>query len=95
MREPLENVRAADLVVKQVEAEGGLRLRLAIELPVNGAAIFLKSGAAKFPSLGGLVAISRERDRRLRRPAATLQGRWNGAGGGVRFLNGASFSREA
>ena len=32
---------------------------------VNGAAIFLKSGAAKFPSLAGL-AISRRCDRRLR-----------------------------
>ena len=36
---------------------------------VNGAAIFLKSGAGKFPSLAGL-AISRVSDRRLRSLAA-------------------------
>jgi hypothetical protein len=32
-----ENVRPMDLVVEQVEAVGGLRLRLAIELPLKAA----------------------------------------------------------
>ena len=46
-------------------ADGRSALGEPLSATVNGAAIFLKSGAAKFPSLAGL-AISRRCDRRLR-----------------------------
>ena len=53
---------------------------------VNGAAIFLKSGAAKFPSLAGWrSAVGVIGASVLWRPAATPQGRRNGIGGGVRL----------
>jgi hypothetical protein len=53
---------------------------------VNGTAIFLKSGAANFPSLADwrsavcVIGFSV-----FWRPAAPLQGRWNGIGGGIRL----------
>ena len=53
---------------------------------VNGAAIFLKSGAGKFPSLAGWrSAVCVIGASVLWRPSATLQGRWNWIGGGVRL----------
>src|SRR5690348_11467136 len=53
---------------------------------VNGAAIFLKSGAGKFPSLAGWrSAVGVIGFSVFCRPAATLEGRWNGLGGGVRL----------
>jgi hypothetical protein len=50
------------------------------EVPVNGAAIFLKSGAAKFPSLAGLgcSAVWVIGASVLWRPATTVEGRRNG-----------------
>ena len=52
---------------------------------VNGAAIFLKSGGAKFPSLAGCgdQPLSVIGGSVLGRPAATLQGRRDGIGGGI------------
>ena len=53
---------------------------------VNAGAIFLKSGAAKFPSLAGWrSAVGVIGASVLWRPAATPQGRRNGIGGGVRL----------
>ena len=53
---------------------------------VNGAAIFLRSGAAKFPSLAGWrSAVGVIGASVFWRPAAAFQGRGNGIGGGVRL----------
>jgi hypothetical protein len=59
----------------------------ALALPfVNGTAILPKSGGAKFPSLAGWrSAVGVIGACVLRWTAATLQGRWNGIGGGVRL----------
>ena len=57
-----------------------------LPLAVNGAAIFLKSGAAKFPSLAGWrSAVCAIGASVLWRPSAALQGRRDGLGGGVRL----------
>ena len=51
---------------------------------VNGAAILLSSGAAKFPNLAGWRSAKGVIGSSVFwRPAATLQGRWNGIGGGI------------
>jgi Arm DNA-binding domain len=53
---------------------------------VNGAAIFLKMGAGKFPSLAGWRSAVRVIGASVFwRPGATLQGRRNGSSGGVRL----------
>jgi hypothetical protein len=53
---------------------------------VNGAAVFLKSGAAKFPSLAGRrSAVGVIGASILRLPTATLLDRWSWIGGGVRL----------
>jgi hypothetical protein len=61
---------------------------------VNGAAIFLKSGARKFPSLAGWrSAMGVIGASVLWRTAATLQGRGNGIGEGV-WLEPDHFGQE-
>src|ERR1700677_2228062 len=74
-----ENVRSKDLVVESVEAVGGLRLRLAIELPLKAADLIRRckahrqsprpqSSSASMSEVRGLGSAGITRPRRSNAP---------------------------